>query len=72
MLTIKLIRIRKFEKPFVFLFKRLGVGVDKTRLALTLWSLVMILHVIACLWGVSGTFNLDSNVNWIIADNIQD
>lgn len=30
------------------------------------------LHVIACLWGVSGTFNLDSNVNWIIAADIQD
>jgi hypothetical protein len=72
MLSVKLLRIRKFEKPFVFMLKKLGVGVDKTRLTLTLWSIVMMLHVISCLWGVSGTFNLDSNVNWIIAADIQD
>ncbi len=61
LLAIKLIRIRKFKKPFTQFLKKIGAGVDRTNLSITLWTLILMLHLIACLWGVSGTFNLDSN-----------
>ena len=70
-LTVKLTRIRKFKKPFIMFMKKVGIGVDRTNLSVTLWTLVLMLHLISCLWGVSGTFNLDSNVNWIIAADLQ-
>lgn len=71
-LSFKLIRIRKAKTWFNNVLKKMGTGVDKTNLILTLWTLILILHLIACFWGVSGTFNLDSNENWTVASGIHD
>lgn len=52
--------------------KKARVSVSKMNLILTVWTLILILHMIACFWGVAGTFNFSSNVNWIYSINMQD
>lgn len=48
------------------------VGVDKRNLITTIWTLILILHLIACLWGAAGYFDTSSNENWRFNDNLQD
>jgi hypothetical protein len=71
-LAIKLTRIRKAKPSLIKLLKILNVGVDMRKLAVTLWTLLLILHCIACGWGAAGIFNTDSNQNWITDVNEQD
>ena len=52
------------------LLKRKGWGVDAINLTLTGWTLILILHMIACFWGVAGSFNLTTNQNWIYSQNM--
>ena len=71
-LGFKLIRIRKAKQTLVKLARRWGMGVDKRKLMVTVWTLLLILHLIACFWGTAASFNLDSNQNWIFQAGIQD
>lgn len=71
-LALKLFRIRTTEKYLVSFLKRRGTAVDAINLTLTIWSLILILHMIACFWGVAGSFNLSTNSNWIYSINMQD
>lgn len=64
-LALKLFRIRNAQKYLLPSLKKLGTGVDKINLILTVWKLILILHMIACFWGVAGSFNLSTNTNWI-------
>lgn len=57
MLGIKLIRIRKAKASLHRFLKWCGVGVDFTSILITLWSVIIILHLIACFWGSTATFN---------------
>lgn len=52
--------------------RRKNIHFDKITLIITVWTLLLILHLIACLWGVAGTFNIETNVNWIYNNNLQD
>ncbi|CDW88503.1 cation channel family protein [Stylonychia lemnae] len=71
-LCLKLVRIRKAKKQLLKFLKWLGLGVDKRNLIMTLWTLILLLHLAGCFWGAVGLFNLDSNQNWIYAEEIQD
>ena len=57
----KLFRIRKAKAGLRKIAKLRGLGVDTTNLTITLWMLLLILHLIACFWGAASSFNLDSN-----------
>ena len=71
-LIFKLARIRKAWSVLRKVAKKLGAGIDKTNLTVTLWSLLLILHLIACFWGAAASFNLSSNLNWMFVANIED
>lgn len=43
------------------------ISLNKINLILTVWTLLLMLHLIACFWGVAGKFNLGTNLNWIYA-----
>jgi hypothetical protein len=65
-IAFKLARIRKAKAVMRKLLKMAGFGVSKASVITTLWTIVFILHLIACLLGTAATFNLESNRNWII------
>ena len=69
-LVLKLIRIRKAKPVLIKILKRLGFGIDLTNLITTFWLLILIDHILACMWGTSGTFNTSSSANWIVAIGI--
>lgn len=71
-LGFKLCRIRKSEQIMRRILKQTGVGVDKSNLVVTIWNLVLILHLVANFWGVSASFNTDSSDNWLAFNGIQD
>lgn len=52
--------------------KLMKISLNKINLILTVWTLLLMLHLIACFWGVAGKFNLSTNLNWIYAQNLQD
>lgn len=54
------------------ILKHAGVGVDKSNLVVTIWSLALILHLVANFWGVSATFNTESSDNWMALEGIKD
>ena len=70
--ALKLLRIRNVQRYLISHMKRYGFGVDKMNLILTVWTLILMLHLIACFWGVAGAFNYSSNQNWIYSINMQD
>ncbi|CDW78950.1 UNKNOWN [Stylonychia lemnae] len=71
-LALKLFRIRTTQKYLVNFLKRRSVGVEAINLIITVWTLILILHMIACFWGVAGSFNLATNQNWIYKLAMQD
>ena len=71
-LFFKLVRIRKAKPLYIKFLKKIGLGVDSLNLGVTLWTLLLILHILACFWGTSASFNLSSNQNWIFKAGIQD
>jgi len=71
-LGFKLFRIRKAKSQLLLLLKFLQVGVDKRGLVITLWTMFLLLHLIACFWGAIETFNVSSDQNWIVETNLQD
>jgi hypothetical protein len=71
-LGLKLFRIRKAKQHLLMLLKDLKFGVESRGLAITIWTIVLILHIISCFWGAIGTFNYESNENWIVFTNNQD
>lgn len=71
-LSIKLLRIRKAPYLILHFLKKWGLNIDKIFLAVTIWTLILILHLIACLWAVAATFNITNNQNWIFDIGIQD
>eukprot|EP00347_Sterkiella_histriomuscorum_P000844 403374301 len=72
MLGIKLIRIRKAKPQLRRFLKWIGLSVDKRNLLITVWSLILMLHLVGCFWGAVGTFNYDSNESWIFEQKLQD
>jgi hypothetical protein len=69
-LSLKLIRIRKGKLQLLKFLKWAGLNVDKRNLILTLWTLILLLHLVGCFWGAVGLFNYDSNQNWIFSEGI--
>ena len=68
----KLIRLTKAKSSLRKFLKWIGIGVDLTKILITLWTIIIILHLIACFWGATATFNLNSNQNWIYEIGIED
>jgi hypothetical protein len=61
MLAFKLSRIR-FAKPgLVKLLKKFKLGIDHLNLAMTVWLMTLILHLIACLWGAASLFHVQQH-----------
>jgi hyperpolarization activated cyclic nucleotide-gated potassium channel 2 len=52
--------------------KRFRLTINTMNLIITIWTLMLMLHLIACFWGVAGKFNLSTNLNWIFVTGIQD
>ena len=68
-MSLKLIRLRKAHAGIKRLVRKLGFSVVVVRVSLTVWNLLMMLHLTACLWGTIGQVNLvlaQETENWIV------
>lgn len=68
-MSFKLSRMRKASSGFKRLIRKLGFGVVTIRFSRSIWNMIMMLHLTACLWGTIGEVNLikaQSDQNWII------
>ena len=54
LMTFKLIRLRKAHAGIKKLVRKFGFSVVTVRVSLTVWNLLMMLHLTACLWGTIG------------------
>jgi len=57
------------------LVRKIGLSVVTVRVSLTVWNLLMMLHLTACLWGTIGQMNFilaREAENWIVHSNLQD
>ena len=45
--------------------RRIGIGVDKANLIMTMKSLILVLHLVSNFWSSIATFNLESSENWM-------
>ena len=74
-MSLKLIRLRKAHAGIKKLVRKIGLSVVTVRVSLTVWNLLMMLHLTACLWGTIGQMNFilaREAENWIVHSNLQD
>ena len=64
-LALKVLRMRKTKPIMRRLFRRKGLGVDKSNLIITLSSLLFILHRIATFWVCCASFDTSTPYNWM-------
>ena len=75
LMSMKLIRLRKAHTGIKKLVRKIGFSVVYIRISLTVWNLLMMLHLTACLWGTIGQVNLilaKDTENWITHAQLQD
>lgn len=75
LMSLKLIRLRKAHAGIKKLVRKIGFSVVFVRISLTVWNLLMMLHLTACLWGTTGQVNMviaNERDNWITHNNLQD
>lgn len=70
--AIKLFRISGLELNTVALLDYLKMSVNKKKMFLIFMKLLLLVHIIACLWATSANFEINSNINWLAAQGIQD
>jgi len=71
LMSIKLSRLRKAHAGLKRLVRKLGFGVVTLRFTISVWNLMMMLHIVACLWGAVGHIGLESGIdNWITNANL--
>jgi hypothetical protein len=58
LMCFKLIRLRKAHAGIKKLVRKIGFSVVTVRVSLTVWNLLMMLHLTACLWGTIGQTQL--------------
>lgn len=71
-LFFKLVRVRKIEKNYIRLLRKVGYGLIVTKIILTVTRLTIILHLIACLWASSSKMDTGSYINWVVANELVD
>ena len=66
----KLLRISGIEKNYFELTERLKIPITISKIISIFWKLILILHIIACLWATSANFDLSNHTDWIVVRNI--
>lgn len=74
LMIVKLSRLRKTHPGLRKLVRKLGMGVVTIRFTISVWNLMMMLHLTACLWGTVGQINnvQDIEPNWITDAGLKD
>lgn len=70
--SIILLRLSGLEKNYLEMMDRIKVPLNATKLIAIFIKLILLLHIIACLWATSASFELYSNINWLVVEEIQD
>lgn len=58
LMSLKLSRLRKTHTGLKKLLRKLGFGVVTIRFTISVWNLLLMLHLTACLWGTIGEVNM--------------
>lgn len=69
--AIKLARLMGFEKNYLEFLDRLKISLNAVKMISIFIKLFLLLHIIACWWATSANFELTSNTNWLVANDVQ-
>ena len=70
MLVLQLARTRFTLKYLRLMFKQLKLSTEISNLAITFFSLALILHITGCFWYGSSFGDISSNTNWVTSDEL--
>ena len=69
--AIKLLRISGLEANYLEMMDKLKVSLNITKMIAIFIKLFLLLHIIAWCWATSANFELYSNTNWLVANDVQ-
>lgn len=59
------------EQNYLEFMDKLKVSLNTTKMIAIFIKLFLLLHIIACCWATSANFELYSNTNWLVANDVQ-